>query len=34
MPGSQTARDPSCTCDDVQIDVAFHLADGVGAPEK
>ena len=34
MPGSQTARDPSCTCDDVQTDVAFHLADGVGAPEN
>jgi hypothetical protein len=34
MPGSQTPRGRVCTRADAQTRVAFHLANGVGAPDK
>lgn len=33
MPGSQTPRGRSRTCVDAQLRVAFHLTNGVGAPD-
>ena len=34
MPGSQTPRDRTCACVDARARVAFHLANGVGVPDK